>query len=428
MRAIFNDRSLMQAWLDVEGALARGQARLGIIPADAAGTISRYARIEEIDFASVAQGAASTAHPLVPLIRALTERCGPAGAYVHLGATTQDVMDTGFVLRSRDALALVERQCDELVQVLRRMALRYKATPMAGRTHGQQALPTTFGLRVVGWCDEMSRHQERLAQMRARLLVGSFGGAAGTLAGYGPKALALRDEVMRELGLDVPATSWHANQDRFAECISVLGMLGSTAEKLAREVYLLGRAEIGEAGEPQRKNQVGSSTMPQKQNPIRSEAIIGAAATLRAQVALGMGAMVAQDDRDMGVGMILWKLVPESFILIGGILERLLEVMSGLKVDTDRMLANLHLSGGLIVAEAVMLRLAERMGREEAHHAVSEAARRSVDTKLAFYQCLCEHPQIQGRFSEAELLQLLDPQGYTGVATEIVDRVLLAGI
>ncbi len=425
MRAIFNDRSLMQAWLDVEAALARAQARLGIIPADAATVISNFASIDQIDLAEVSAATASTAHPLVPLIRALVARCGPAGAHVHLGATTQDVMDTGFVLRARDGLVVVERQCSELMRVLRTLAIRYRDTAMAGRTHGQQALPTTFGLRLAGWYEEMARHHERLAQMKARLLVGSMGGAVGTMAGYGPQALSLRDEVMKELGLQSPGASWHANQDRFAECISLLGMIGSTCEKLAREVYLLGRAEIGEASESQGSKQVGSSTMPHKQNPIRSEAIIGAAATLRAQVPLGIGAMVAQDDRDMGVGMILWKLIPESFILMGGIFERLIDVMGSLRINVSRMQSNLAMSGGLIVSEAVMLRLAQRLGREEAHHAVSEAAKRSVELGIPFSQCLQEHPAIHGRVSEADLAELLDPRGYTGSAAAIVDRILL---
>ena len=272
----------------------------------------------------------------------------------------------------------------------------------------------------------MSRHVARLAEMRPRLLVGSFGGAAGTLAGYGPKALALRAAVMRDLGLGESGTSWHANQDRFAECIALFGMIGSTAEKLAREVYFLGRTELGEASEPQRATQVGSSTMPHKQNPIRSEAIIAAAATLRAQVPLAIGAMVAQDDRDMGAGMTLWKLVPEAFILIGGILERLIEVMDGLSVDPARMRNNLHATGGLIVSEAVMLRLAERIGREPAHHAVSDAAKRSVEIGRPFADCLREHPDVAKRVSAAEIDALLDPEAYSGAAGEIVDRVLLA--
>jgi adenylosuccinate lyase/3-carboxy-cis,cis-muconate cycloisomerase len=428
MRAIFNDRSLMQAWLDVEGALARAQAGLGLIPREAATTISRSARIEQLDMAGIAAAASATAHPLVPLIRALVDRCGPsAGGFVHLGATTQDVMDTGFVLRIRDGLVVLERQTAELCRALRTLAIRHRGTPMAGRTHGQQALPTTFGLRVAGWYDEMRRHGSRLREMKPRLLVGSFGGAVGTLAGYGPKALELRDAFMRELGLGVPATSWHANQDRFAECIALLGMLASTAEKIAREVYLLGRTEIGEASEPQGAKQVGSSTMPHKQNPIRSEAIIGAAATLRAQVPLGLAAMVAQDDRDMGTGMVLWKLVPEAFILIGGIFERLNQVVGDLRVDTARMAANLRLSGGLIVSEAVMLELARSLGREEAHHVVTDAARRSVEQRRPFSTCLREHPALAGRLSTSELDALLDPDAYLGQAGEIVDRVLLQG-
>jgi adenylosuccinate lyase len=428
MRAIFNDRSLMQAWLDVESALARAQARLGLIPSDAAETIARSAHIGLLDMAAVAAGATATAHPLVPLIRALVERCGAsAGGFVHLGATTQDVMDTGFVLRTRDGLGVLERQTTELCRALRTLAIRHRRTAMAGRTHGQQALPTTFGLRVAGWYDEMRRHAARLGEMKPRLLVGSFGGAVGTLAGYGPKALALRDAFMAELGLGVPLTSWHANQDRFAECIALLGMLASTAEKIAREVYLLGRSEIGEASEPQGAGQVGSSTMPHKQNPIRSEAIIGAAATLRAQVPLGLAAMVAQDDRDMGTGMVLWKLIPESFILIGGIFERLNDVVGGLRVDSARMEANLGLSGGLIVSEAVMLDLARSIGREEAHHAVTDAARRSVEQRRPFADCLREHPALAGRLDAARLEALLDPHAYIGHAAEIVDRVLLEG-
>ncbi len=428
MRAIFNDRSLMQAWLDVEAALARGQAELGLIPADAARTITAAARLEHLDMAAVAAGATATAHPLVPLVRALVAVCGEAGAYVHLGATTQDVMDTGFVLRARDGLAVIERHSADLIDTLRKLAIRHRHTVMAGRTHGQQALPTTFGLRVAGWYEEMSRHLERLNALRPRLLVGSFGGAAGTLAGYGPQALALRDVVMRELHLGVPGTSWHANQDRFAECIHVMALLGSTAEKLAREIYLLGRTEIGELGEPQSATQVGSSTMPQKQNPIRSEAIIAAAATLRAQVPLSLSAMVAQDDRDMGAGMILWKLVPESFILLGGILDRLNQVLSGLRVYPDRMRANLHATGGLIVAEAVMLSLARTLGREPAHHAVAEAARQSVDQGRTFRDCLREHPALAGRLDSAQIDALLDPEAYVGSAPEIVDRVLLGGL
>ncbi|QOC92210.1 adenylosuccinate lyase [Micromonospora craniellae] len=426
MRGVFNDRRLMQSWLDVEAALARAQAGLGIIPSSAAQAITDAARLDRLDTTVLAADAADTVHPLVPLVRALTAACqGDAGRYVHLGATTQDVMDTGFVLRARAGLDIVSRQVDELVRILRRLALRHRATPMAARTHGQQALPTTFGLRCAVWQSELQRHRTRLVQMRERLLVTSMGGAAGTMAGYGPQAFALERAVADELGLGVADTPWHATSDRFAECLMVLGLVASSAEKLAREIYFLGRTEVGEAHEPQRATQVGSSTMPHKRNPIRCEAVIAAAGTLRAQVPLAMQTMVAQDDRDMGVGMTLWKLLPECFILIGGALERLVEVFGDLGVDPDRMRANLDLTGGLVLSEAIMLRLAGPLGREQAHHLVMRIVRDSLAQNRPFVDVLRADPQVAAALPGPELAELLDPLSYVGHAAALVDRALL---
>lgn len=428
MQALFDTRSQYQAWLDVEAALARAQGSLGLIPAEAAERITECAKIEDFDTDEIAARSAETRHPLVPLIRALAVRCGaPAGDCVHLGSTTQDVMDTGFVLQARAGLDLVKRCVDDLSEGLRRLARDHRTTVAAGRTHGQHALPTTFGLRVAGWYEEVARHRARLDEMRGRLLVGSFGGAAGTMAGYGPKALELRRAVMEDLGLGEPGASWHANQDRFAECVSVFGMIASTAEKIAREIYFLGRTEIAEVFEGQGEAQVGSSTMPQKANPIRCQAIIAAGASLRAQVPLAMAAMVAQDDRDMGAGIALWKSIPEAFILVGGILERLVDVMSDLRVDPDRMRQNLHATGGLIVSEAVMLRLAPLIGREPAHDAVIEAARLSSASGTPFAECLADHPAIGKHLTAEELATLLDPEAYTGVAARLVEDILERG-
>lgn len=424
MRRLFDDRAMLQSWLDFEAALARGQAALGLIPKKAAKAITRAAKIDGLDMDEIAVETARTAHPLVPLVRSLARKAGPeAGGFVHLGATTQDVMDSGFVLCARAGLDELERDCGVFSDLLLDLAVAHRKSFMAGRTHGQHALPTTFGLRLAGWHDEMRRHRQRLDEMRKRVLVGSFGGAAGTLAGYGPSALELRDAVMGELGLGVPETSWHSCQDGFAELVSVLALLGGTAEKIAREVYFLSRTEIGEAAELEGANQVGSSTMPHKVNPIRSEAIIGAAMTLRAQAGIAMAAAVAQDDRDMGPGMSLWKCIPESFILIGGILERLIEVMGSLRIDPKRMRATLDATNGLILSEAVMLALAEDIGRQSAHHVVSEASRTSRASGRAFDECLREHPEIAGRIAPARLNALLNPEGYVGMAVAIVDRL-----
>ncbi|MDG4771095.1 adenylosuccinate lyase [Solwaraspora sp. WMMD792] len=425
MRGVFNDRQLMQAWLDVEAALAGAQGDAGVIPAAAAAQITAAARVESLDLAAVAADAADTVHPLVPLVRALTRAAGDGGRYVHLGATTQDVMDTGFVLRARAGLDIVSRQIDELVRVLRRLALRHRDTAMAARTHGQQALPTTFGLRCAVWQSELQRHRERLAQLRPRLLVVSMGGAAGTMAGYGPRAFDIERAVADRLGLGVAPTPWHATPDRVVECLTLLGLVASTAEKLAREVYFLGRTEIGEAHEPQRDTQVGSSTMPHKRNPIRCEAVIAAAGTVRAQVPLAMQTMVSQDDRDMGVGMALWKLVPECFILVGGALQRLNEVFAGLRVDVARMRVNLSTTGGLVLSESVMLRLAGPLGREQAHHLVMRIVRDSLDHDRPFAELLRADPQVRAALPDAELTRLLDPLSYVGHAAALVDRALL---
>jgi 3-carboxy-cis,cis-muconate cycloisomerase len=424
MRAAFGEPAQLQAWLDVEAALARAQGALGLIPADAAAAIDAAAKLDRLDHAAIAGGVATTAHPIVPLVRALADAAGDdAGRWVHLGATTQDVMDTGHVLLIRQGLETIEDRLDRLAAILRRLAVAHRTTPMAGRTHGQHALPTTFGLRAAGWYEEIGRHRARLREMRPRLLVGSFGGAAGTLAGYGPRALELRTAVMRELGLGEPGASWHASPDRFAECLSLLGLIAATGEKLAREVYFLGRTEIGEAFEAQADGQVGSSTMPQKRNPIRSEAIVAAAQIVRAQVPAALAAMVAQDDRDMGAGMILWRLIPETFILAGGILDRLVEVFDGLRVDPEAMARNLRATGGRILAEAVMLRLAEEIGRPEAHRAITEAVRAADRSGDAFLDSLAAHPAIADRLSKGDLERLLDPGRYLGAAAAIVDRV-----
>ncbi len=426
MRARFGERALLQAWLDVEAALARGQGALGVIPAEAATAIAAAATVDRLDHSAIAAGIAESGHPLVPLVRALAAAAGEAGRYVHLGATTQDVMDTGYMLLVRDGLTVIEQHLVRLAEALCGLAGRYKTTPMAARTHGQHALPTTFGLRAAVWLEEVGRHLARLREMRPRILVGSFGGAAGTMAGYGPRAFELRAAVMRDLGLGEPGASWHASPDRFTECLSLFGLVAATAEKLAREVYFLSRTEIGEVAEDQGADQVGSSTMPQKRNPIRSEAIIAAAQTVRAQTAAAVGAMVAQDDRDMGTGIVLWRLVPESFILTGGLVERLNDVFAGLHVDPDAMARNLAATDGRIVAEAVMLRLADAMGRPEAHRAVTEAVREADNSRTPFVDCLVRHREISRHLSRREIERLLEPDRYLGAAPAIVDAAIRA--
>lgn len=426
MRDRFSDRRIMQSWLDVESALARAQAGCGLIPQLAAEAITAAAQVDQLDLAAVAGGVRETVHPLEPTVRALAAACpGDAGRYVHMGATTQDVMDTGLVLCARQGLDVVRALLDALTRHVRRLAIVHRESVMAARTHGQQALPTTFGLRCAVWAGELQRHQTRLDEMLPRLSVVSFGGAAGTMAGYGSLAFELERAVAGQLGLGVADTPWHAAQDRFAECVTVLGLLASTAEKIAREVYFLGRTEIAEVREAQDDQQVGSSAMPHKANPIRCEAVISAAMTVRSQVPLALGAMVAQDDRDMGSGMAFWKLMPECFILTGGLLERLAGVLENLHVDTGRMRQNLEATGGLVLSEAVMLRLAEVMGRGPAHHAVTELVHRAEEEGRSFFSTLEDDPTVRRALGDDGLAALRDPATYLGQATALVDRLLL---
>jgi 3-carboxy-cis,cis-muconate cycloisomerase len=423
MRAVFDSRALLQSWLDAEAALAKAEAHVGVIPAAAAEAITAAARADAFDLDELRASMLLSQHPLVPVVRALTAAAGDAGAYVHWGATTQDIMDTGAVLQVRDAVELVEGTLDELLDVLAALAQRHKDTAMAGRTHDQHAVPITLGLKVAVWVDELGRLRERFVQCRPRLLVGELAGAAGTLASLGEDASRVRVEFCRQLGLGVPAAPWHTARDGFGELVGLLGMLAAVLEKIALEIIHLQSTEVAEVAEGFTRDHVGSSTMPQKRNPMLCEYVAGCCKLVRGLVPVMQGCMVAEHERDMATWSAEWVLVPQAFILTDGALTQLLGVVRGLVVDPDRMARNLELTAGGIMAESVMLALGRHVGRDRAHHIVADASIEAFERGIPLLVALGERSDIRDVLREEELRRLLDPSAYLGEASAIAASV-----
>ena len=429
MRAVFADKALLQKWLDFEAALARAEAAVGLIPHEAADEISRKARSELFDNKAIKRGIDTTLHPLVPVIWQLAELCeGDAGRYVHWGATTQDVMDTALVLQIRDGLVIFEDGLQELQGLLAAMAREHRNSAIAGRTHGQQALPTTFGFKVSVWLAELLRHRARLSAGKERILQGQFAGAVGSLAGLnesGVDALEVQTLLMSELGLAVPTISWHTSRDGMAELIQILCMIAALLGRIAREIIELQKQEIAELEEPYESGNIGSSTMPQKRNPMLCESILTLARLCREKPATAIDILLSNEhERDWSAFQMEWAIVPETFIMAQGALELSCRVLRGLRVNTGRMLQNLEITGGLILAERVMFALGERYGRQTAHDLVHSCAMTAYENDVSFADVLMANRDVAAVLTRAQLNALLDPQQYLGLAGSFVDRVL----
>jgi adenylosuccinate lyase len=398
---------------------------LGIIPSAAAAEITRRAIAEELDLGRLKQLVDQTVHPIVPLIRVLEQVCeGDAGEYIHWGATTQDIMDTAMILQAKEALAIMEERLAGLAHVLADGASKYRDVPMAGRTHGQQALPITFGYKIAVWLAEVNRHRERLVQLKPRLLVGEFGGAVGTLASVSEHGLEIQEGMMRRLGLGVPVISWHASRDNLAEFASSLSLIAATMGKIAHEVISLQRTEIAEVEEPFNEGKVGSSTMPHKRNPMLCEAILALARLVMRSAPAAADAMIQEHERDWAGDHVEWAYLPEMCIMTDGAMHLTTRVMSGLLVYPEHMRTNLDRTNGLILSEAVMLALAQKIGRQSAHDIVYECAMRAVEQELPFRQTLSEHGVVSRNLTGQDIERLLDPIHYTGLAGQFVDRAL----
>jgi 3-carboxy-cis,cis-muconate cycloisomerase len=425
MREIFSDHHLVQCWLKVEAALARAEAQVGLIPEDAARKITESAQNGNLDFAEMKRGVNVTGHPLVPFITAFSQACPDgSGEFVHWGATTQDIMDTAAVLQIREAYYILKRQLDALVATLADLARRYRDTPMAGRTHGQHALPITFGFKIAVLIAEFHRHGERLEQLRPRVFVTQLSGAVGTLASLRGSAASVQEGFARELDLQPPLITWHTARDGIAEFLSVVSMIGQTCAKAANEVIHLQKTELAEVEEPNTEENIGSSTMPQKRNPMLSESVVALGRIIRHDAALALECMVQEHERDMSAWQAEWEFIPEACVLASGALDQSLRIFAGLAVRPEQMSANLQLSEGLINAEAIMMALAPHIGRQQAHEIVRNAARASFDTGRTFSQCLIERPEIVAVLNTADVEALLRPDAYLGQSHEAVDRVL----
>jgi 3-carboxy-cis,cis-muconate cycloisomerase len=431
MRAVFGELGFLARCAEVEAALARAQARLGIVPTEAAAAISEaaaavVAQPELFDLARLKRETETVGYPILPLVRQLAERAGEAGRWLHWGATTQDIMDTAAVLQIREGLGLIEADLTALRGHLARLARRWRDTPMAGRTHLQHALPITFGYKAAVWLAAFDRHAARLGELRPRVLQVQFGGATGTLASLGPgeESLASRRELARELGLAEPPITWHVARDGIAETVQFLGLLGGSLGKIAYDVMLMAATEFAEAAEPFVSGRGSSSTMPQKRNPISCELILAAAKALRQHAGLILDALVSDFERATGPWHVEWIALPESFGYAAGALHQAEFMMGGLIVDPGRMAKNLGMTHGLIVAEAVMMGLAPYTGRNEAHDLVYDACRKAIESDRPLYDVLLETGEVAGRLGPEALRRLTDPANYLGAAQAMVDRVL----
>jgi 3-carboxy-cis,cis-muconate cycloisomerase len=431
MRDAFGERALVRNCVVVEAALARAQARLGIVPHEAAAAITRavgpiIANPDALDFARLKRETANVGFPILPLVRQLAEHAGEAGRYLHWGATTQDIMDSAVVLQIRDGLALIEAELATLRGNLAALAKKHRDTPMAGRTFFQQALPVTFGYKAAVWLSAFDRHAERLAEVKKRVLQAQFGGAVGTLAslGSGDEARRTVAELARELGLAEPTITWHVARDTIAETVQFLALLGGSLAKIADDVMLMSATEFAEASEPFAEGRGSSSTMPQKRNPISCGVIIATARALRQQAGLALDAMVNSFERNAAAWHLEWIAVPEAFGYAAGALHQTAFLTGGLIVDAGGMAKNLGLTHGLIVAEAVMMGLAPHIGRNEAHDLVYDACRAAIENDRPLYDVLLDIKDVAGPLGADRLKALTDAANYLGAAQAMVDRML----
>ena len=427
MREVWSDENRTRQYIEVERALAVVQSRLGLIPQEAADEIISHCHLEQIDMARLRQQTERIGYPILGVVTQINQLCrDKLGEYVHWGATTQDITDTATVLQIRQALTLVDAELEAIAAAMAKLAAEHRLTPVIGRSNLQQAIPVTFGYKMAGLLSAVLRHRERLAQVKERVLVGEFAGAAGTLASLEKGAMETQAGLCAELGLKQPLIAWHTIRDNIAEVGAVLGLIGGTLGKLSMDVKLMMQTEVGEVYEPYHHGRGSSSTMPQKRNPISSCYIHAAISVVRQHAAALMDAMVADHERSTGPWEIEWIVLPEAFCLLAGALKQSRFVLEGLQVDAAAMRRNIDMTGGLVMSEAVMMGLGGYIGREYAHDLVYDLCRESLASGRPLLDLLAAHPEIARHVDRAALERMLDPAHYLGQSGVMVDRVLAA--
>jgi 3-carboxy-cis,cis-muconate cycloisomerase len=428
MNAVWSARQTVQSMLDVEAALARATAAHGVIPAGAVAAIVAACDADRIDAAALMAGAAAGGNLAIPLVKQLTAAVkrddANAAKYVHWGATSQDIIDTGTALQLRATFELLDAGLLRLCAALAEKAQRYRATPMIGRTWLQQALPITLGLKFAQWLDAMLRHRERLAGARTRALALQFGGAAGTLASLRDQAGPVARSLADDLDLPLPPLPWHTQRDRIAEAAACFGMLTGTLGKIARDLSLHMQTEIGELAEPAAAGKGGSSTMPHKRNPVGCAAVLSAAMRAPNLVATIFGGMVQEHERALGGWQAEWEALPDLARMTGGALAQITTIVAEIEVSEERLAANLDVTHGLILGEAVMLALGDAIGRLDAHALVEHASKDALANGQTLFDVLSADARVTRHLSPSQLRTLLDPANYAGQAHAFVDAVL----
>lgn len=427
MKAVFEEGARLQRLLDVEAALARAQARVGNIPEKDAEAIASKANTRAVRLERVKELEREVEHDIMAVVLALSEASGKAGRYVHLGATSYDIVDTANALQFRDALVIVLRDLHEIEGILLGLAEKHKSTVAVGRTHGQHAVPITYGLKFALWAREVRRQVERLEEGKKRILVGKMSGAVGTMASFGTKGPAIQEAVMADLGLrPAEVSNQVVPRDGYAELISLLALVAASMDKFAREVRNLMRTEIGEVSEPfKAERQVGSSTMPQKRNPINSEKVCGLARVVKSNVFVALENVSLEHERDLTNSSSERVIIPETFILLDEILKTMKKALGGLVIYPERIEANLGMTKGLNMAEAVMLALAEKgMGRQEAHELLRRLSLEASNRGMGLREALLASKQVKQYLGLKEIDAVLDPHRYIGTAIEQVERIV----
>ena len=428
MRAVCDDRAYLQFMLDFEAALARAESAVGIIPAGSAEAIANACMADAFDLADLAEAATRSGNLAIPLVKALTSQVAKkdkeAARFVHWGATSQDVIDTATMLTLRAGIDALLSDIDRAVKGFARLTKQHRNTAVVARTWLQHALPMPFGLKLAEYAAALHRSRRRLKHIKRHTLALQFGGAAGTLAALGDRGWRVAEKLSEILELSLPEAPWHSHRDRIADAASVFAIIAGTCGKIARDVQLMMQTDVAEAFEPSGEGRGGSSTMPHKRNPVAAASALAAATMAPNLAATIFAAQVGDHERSAGPWHAEWPTLPSLMLVTSGALAAIADIAEGLQVDAARMRSNLEATGGLIMAEAVAFALAEKVGKQEAHHLVEAASKKAVAEKKALRAVLEQDPAVTAHLSPEKIAHLFEPTAYQGVSQALIDRLL----